>query len=156
MLLTTFGRLFVMSDYSAAVKLIKQFEGFRSIAYKCPAGVWTIGYGSTSIDGVKVKQGDTITEQAALDDVYKRLNEIDKQITATVRVPLNSNQLNALLDFVYNLGVGNFRSSTLLKKLNDSDYRGAADELLRWNKSGGKVLAGLTKRREAERELFLS
>ena len=145
-----------MSDYSAAVKLIKQFEGFRSIAYKCPAGVWTIGYGSTSIDGVKVKQGDTITEQAALDDVYKRLNEIDKQITATVRVPLNSNQLNALLDFVYNLGVGNFRSSTLLKKLNDSDYRGAADELLRWNKSGGKVLAGLTKRREAERELFLS
>ena len=145
-----------MSDYSAAVKLIKQFEGFRSIAYKCPAGVWTIGYGSTSIDGVKVKQGDTITEQAALDDVYKRLNEIDKQITATVRVPLNSNQLNALLDFVYNLGVGNFRSSTLLKKLNDSDYRGAAEQLLRWNKSGGKVLAGLTKRREAERDLFLS
>ena len=145
-----------MSDYSAAVKLIKQFEGFRSTAYKCPAGVWTIGYGSTSIDGVKVKQQDTITEQAALDDVYKRLNEIDKQITAVVRVPLNSNQLNALLDFVYNLGVGNFRSSTLLKKLNDSDYRGAADELLRWNKSGGKVLDGLTKRREAERDLFLS
>lgn len=145
-----------MSDYSAAVKLIKQFEGFRANAYKCPAGIWTIGYGSTSVDGVKVNQGDTITEQAALDDVYKRLNEIDKQITATVRVPLNSNQLNALLDFVYNLGVGNFRSSTLLKKLNDSDYRGAADELLRWNKSGGKVLDGLTKRREAERELFLS
>lgn len=145
-----------MSDYSAAVKLIKQFEGFRSTAYKCPAGIWTIGYGSTSIDGVKVKQGDTITEQAALDDVYKRLNEIDKQITATVRVPLNTNQLNALLDFVYNLGIGNFRSSTLLKKLNDSDYRGAAEQLLRWNKSGGKVLDGLTKRREAERELFLS
>ena len=145
-----------MSDYSAAVKLIKQFEGFRSTAYKCPAGVWTIGYGSTSIDGVKVKQQDTITEQAALDDIYKRLNEIDKQITAVVRVPLNSNQLNALLDFVYNLGIGNFRSSTLLKKLNDSDYRGAADELLRWNKSGGKVLDGLTRRRQAEQELFLS
>ena len=145
-----------MSDYSAAVRLIKQFEGFRANAYKCPAGIWTIGYGSTSIDGIKVKQGDTVTEQAALDDIYKRLNEIDKQITAVVRVPLNSNQLNALLDFVYNLGIGNFRSSTLLKKLNDSDYRGAAEQLLRWNKSGGKVLAGLTKRREAERELFLS
>lgn len=145
-----------MSDYSAAVRLIKQFEGFRPVAYKCPAGVWTIGYGSTSIDGVKVKQGDTITEQAALDDIYRRLNEIDKQITATICVPLNSNQLNALLDFVYNLGIGNFRSSTLLRKLNDSDYRGAADELLRWNKSGGKVLEGLTRRREAERDLFLS
>lgn len=145
-----------MSDYSAAVRLIKQFEGFRPVAYKCPAGIWTIGYGSTSIDGIKVKQGDTITEQAALDDIYRRLNEIDKQITAVVRVPLNSNQLNALLDFVYNLGIGNFRSSTLLRKLNDSDYRGAADELLRWNKSGGKVLNGLTRRREAERDLFLS
>lgn len=145
-----------MSDYSAAVRLIKQFEGFRPVAYKCPAGIWTIGYGSTSIDGIKVKQGDTITEQAALDDIYRRLNEIDKQITATVRVPLNSNQLNAMLDFVYNLGIGNFRSSTLLRKLNDSDYRGAADELLRWNKSGGHVLDGLTRRREAERDLFLS
>ena len=146
----------IMNDHSKAVNLIEQFEGFSSVAYKCPAGIWTIGYGSTSIDGVPVVERQVITRQKARDDLYSRVEELTKQIDKLVDVDLNNNQLNALIDFCYNLGIGNFRSSTLLKKLNQQDYQGAADELLKWNKSSGKVLAGLTRRREAERDLFLS
>lgn len=145
-----------MSDYSIAVQLIEQFEGYSDVAYKCPAGVWTIGYGSTSINGKKVVENQTITEPEARQDVDKRLAELDKQITAAVKVPLNNNQLNALLDFCYNVGIGNFRSSTLLKKLNEGDYKQAGEQLLVWNKSNGKVLPGLVKRRQAEYDIFFS
>lgn len=145
-----------MDDYSKAINLIEQFEGFSSVAYKCPAGIWTIGYGSTMIDGVPVVEGQVIIRQKALDDLYQRVAELAKQIDKLVDVDLTNNQLNALIDFCYNLGIGNFRLSALLKKLNQENYQGAADELLRWNKSGGKVLPGLTRRREAERDLFLS
>lgn len=143
-----------MSDYNKAIELIKQFEGYSDTAYRCPAGIWTIGYGSTSIDGHKVVEGQTITQQQALNDLNKRLDELDRQINQAVKVPLTNNQLNALLDFCYNLGIGNFRSSTLLKKLNIGDYSGASNQLLTWNKSAGKALAGLTRRRKAEKQLF--
>lgn len=136
----------------SAKNLIKSFEGCRLKAYKCPAGVWTIGYGRTT----NVKDGDTCTQAQAdewFDEEYARFRDNVKKL---VKVGLTANQLGALTSFAYNCGIGALQTSTLLKKLNKGDLYGAADEFLRWNKAGGKVLAGLTKRRQAERNLFLS
>jgi lysozyme len=132
-------------------EIIKQFEGLRLEAYKCPADVWTIGYGHTN----KVKQGDVITEGEA--DILLALDvqEAERAVSSYVDVDINQNQFDALVSFVYNLGAGNFKSSTLLKKLNQGDYLGAANEFHRWNKAGGKVLRGLVRRREAEANLFI-
>jgi lysozyme len=132
-------------------EIIKQFEGLRLEAYKCPADVWTIGYGHTN----KVKQGDVITEGEA--DILLALDvqEAERAVSSYVDVDINQNQFDALVSFVYNLGAGNFKSSTLLKKLNQGDYLGAANEFHRWNKAGGKVLRGLVLRREAEANLFI-
>ena len=132
-------------------EIIKQFEGLRLEAYKCPADVWTIGYGHTN----KVKSGDAITEGEA--DILLALDvqEAERAVSSYVDVDINQNQFDALVSFVYNLGAGNFKSSTLLKKLNQGDYLGAANEFHRWNKAGGKVLRGLVRRREAEANLFI-
>jgi lysozyme len=132
-------------------EIIKQFEGLRLEAYKCPADVWTIGYGHTN----KVKPGDAITEGEA--DILLALDvqEAERAVSSYVDVDINQNQFDALVSFVYNLGAGNFKSSTLLKKLNQGDYLGAANEFQRWNKAGGKVLRGLVRRREAEANLFI-
>jgi len=134
-----------------AIPLIKEFEGCKLKAYKCPADVWTIGYGHT--DGVK--EGDEITQQEA-----DRLLAGDVELFTTgvqrlVHSDINRNQLGALVSFSFNVGLGNLRHSTLLRMVNAGDFVGAADQFLRWNKAGGKVLAGLTRRREAERQLFL-
>ena len=137
--------------YEKAVNLICEFEGFRSKAYKCPAGIWTVGYGKTGKD---VTSSTTITEPEAREFVRKQAVEIANQITSLVKVPLNNNQICALISFVYNLGIGNFKSSTLLKKLNQQDYVEVGNQFLRWDKCNGKPLAGLTKRRQAEKKLF--
>lgn len=138
------------------INLIKKFEGFRSKPYLCPAGVPTIGYGSTRYaDGRKVTLQDTpISEEVATQLLLDTLASYEKCVNEKVKVRLSHNEFDALVSFTYNVGVGNFSSSTLLKKLNAGDRQGAADQLLRWNKAGGKVLAGLTKRRKAERDLF--
>jgi lysozyme len=134
-----------------AIPLIKEFEGCKLKAYKCPADVWTIGYGHT--DGVK--EGDEITQQEA-----DRLLASDVELFTTgvqrlVSSDISRNQLGALVSFAYNVGLGNLRHSTLLRMVNAGDFVGAANQFLRWNKAGGKVLAGLTRRREAEKQLFL-
>ena len=132
------------------VELIKHFEGFEDTAYLCPANVWTIGYGRTR----NVKEGDRITEPQAERDLLEELEEFKHQVLHSVKVELTQNELDALTSWTYNLGVGNLNSSTLLKKLNAGSKDEVPAEMLRWNKASGKVLAGLTKRREAEAELW--
>lgn len=135
----------------AGLKLIKRFEGFRSKAYICPAGVLTIGYGST---GSRVTSGLTISRQKAEEWLKQDCQKFENVIKDAVKVPLTSNQFSALVSFVYNVGGGAFRNSTLLRKLNNKDYNGACAELDRWVKGGGVVLPGLVKRRDAEQLLF--
>lgn len=135
----------------AGLDLIKQFEGLRLEAYVCPAGVLTIGYGTTS----GVKKGDRITAEQAEALLRKDVEKFEKAVNAAVTVPLNGNQFSALVSFTYNLGAGALQKSTLLKLLNQGNYDAAAQEFLKWNKAGGKVLTGLVRRREAERTLFL-
>lgn len=132
------------------IDLIKQFEGLRLESYLCPAGVPTVGWGHTK----NVKLGTKITREQAERYLADDYLEAESQVANCVKVPLRVNQLDALTSFVFNLGIGNLRSSTLLKKLNKGDYEGAAAEFDKWVYSDGKKLAGLVKRRAAERKLF--
>ena len=138
--------------------IIKQYEGFRAKPYLCPAGVPTIGYGATYYtDGRKVTLRDAPINEADADKLLdKMLGKYEDAVNRYVQVPITQNQFDALVSFCYNLGQEALRKSTLLKKLNNKDYNGAADQFLRWNRAGGKVLAGLTKRRTDERKLFFS
>lgn len=136
--------------------IIKKWEGLRLKAYLCPAGVPTIGYGHT----YNVKMGQTISVAQAelfLDHDYQ---DAEEQVLSLVKVPLTENQLGALTSFVFNLGAGNLSRSTLLRKLNQGDYRGAAEQFGAWNKARVKgvmvALDGLTKRRADEKNLFLA
>ena len=149
-----------MQVSDAGIELIKSFEGFRANAYPDPKSggdPWTVGYGTTKFpSGRPVKKGDCVTSAQAemylREDVKKFANSVD----ALVTVPLKQCQYDAIVSFVYNLGATNFRKSTLLKKLNAKDYKGAADEFLRWVSPGSSVEAGLRRRRTAERAMFLS
>lgn len=134
--------------------LIKQFEGFRDTAYLCPAGVWTIGYGHTA----DVKEGDTMTEEQASELLTQEVAAKYEPIVAehTQGLELTQGQFDALVSFVYNVGAYNFSKSHLLKLLKEGKPDAAAEEFGRWNRARGKVLEGLTARRAAERELFLS
>ncbi len=139
-----------MNTSQNGIDLIKHFEGCELKAYKCPAGVWTIGYGH--IKGVQ--EGDVITEQQADEMLVEELYEYENYINTLVNVPLNQNQYDALVSWVYNLGSSNLQASTLLKVLNAGDYDNVPEQIMRWNKAGGKVLEGLTRRRQAEADLF--
>jgi lysozyme len=130
--------------------LIKKFEGCELKAYLCPAQVWTIGYGHTA----SVKEGDVCTQEDADRMLAEDLEEFEGYVREAVSVPLEQNEFDALVAWTYNLGPGNLRSSTMLKKLNDSKFEDVPSEMRRWNKSGGKVLDGLVRRREAEALLF--
>ena len=141
-----------MSSFKNLIELVKHFEGFESAAYLCPANVWTIGYGRTK----NVREGDVITEIQAERDLLEELEEFGEQVLSVVDVELNQNEFDALTSWTYNLGVGNLRSSTLLKKLNAGDKNSVPSEMLRWNKANGKVLNGLTRRRQAEADLWIS
>jgi lysozyme len=132
------------------INLIKHFEGCELEAYKCPAGVWTIGFGH--IKGVQ--EGDVITEADAHNMLVEELNEYEGYINDMISVELNQNQYDAMVSWVYNLGGGNLKASTLLKVLNSGNYSGVPEQIMRWNKAGGKVLEGLTRRRQAEADLF--
>jgi lysozyme len=135
------------------IDLVKSFEGLELKSYKDSVGVLTVGYGST---GPHVSAGMIITKEQAEQLLKKDLERFEKGVSELVKVPLTRNQFDSLVSFSFNLGLGNLKSSTLLKKLNASDYIGASREFERWNRAGGKVLAGLTRRRIAERDLFLS
>ena len=141
----------------AGIDLVKQFEGLSLKPYKCPADIPTIGYGATYYeDGKKVTlQDPNITEARAEQLLVAHLDKFCKIVESLVKVTLTDNQFAALVSFTYNLGEGNLKSSTLLKKLNASNYADTATEFEKWNKAAGKVLAGLTKRRQAEKALFL-
>ena len=136
---------------ASGVNLIKTFEGLRLKAYQDAVGVWTIGYGTTR----GVKPGQEISEAQAEALLKTDLNRFEQAVNQAVRVPINDNQFAAIVSFTYNVGAGAMRSSTLLRKLNRRDIYGAANEFPRWNRAGGRVLAGLTRRRNAERALFL-
>lgn len=139
------------------INLIKKFEGCRLTAYQDSVGVWTIGYGWTQpVDGKPVGKGMTITQQKADDLLKQGVIQYEAGVHGLVTVQLNQNQYDALVDFAYNLGVNALKGSTLLRKINTGDYAGAANEFTKWNKAGGKELVGLTRRREAEKSLFLS
>ena len=138
-----------------AIDLIKRYEGVRPQACQDSVGVWTIGYGTTRINGQPVKAGMTITEDRALELVKQKVNKLWSQIESITKVNLNDNQMNALVDFAYNLGFNALKTSTLMKYVNESQFDKAADEFGRWVFAGGKVLPGLVKRRQAEKQLFL-
>ena len=131
--------------------IIKKFEGLELKAYQCAAGVWTIGYGY--IKGVQ--EGDVWSEEKADHMLMKELaEEYEGYVNDYVKVPMNQCQFDALCSFVYNLGGNALKSSTLLTVLNSGDYNGVPEQIMRWNKAGGKVLAGLVRRRECEAEMF--
>ena len=134
------------------LELIKQFEGLRLKAYKCPADVWTIGYGHTKT----VKPDMVITEVEAGKLLLKDLAWVEAAVNKHVTSPLTQQQYDALCSFIYNVGAGAFGKSTLLRRLNEGDYDAAANQLPRWNKQKKVVLSGLTRRRAAEKALFLS
>jgi len=140
-----------MNISQAGLDLIKSFEQLRQTAYKpTPNDVWTLGYGHTE----GVKEFDTCSIQQAdnwmVEDSQKAVNCINKSVTTD----LNQNQFDALASWVFNLGCGHLQESTLLHKLNTGDYLGAALEILKWDHQAGKVLPGLTRRRESEKSLF--
>lgn len=146
-----------MQTSEKGIALIKQFEGCKLTAYQDSVGVWTIGYGWTQpVDGKPIRAGMTIKQETAERLLKTGLVSYESDVSRLVKVGLTQGQFDALVSFTYNLGARSLSTSTLLRKLNAGDCAGAADEFLRWNKAGGKVLNGLTRRREAERALFLS
>jgi len=136
--------------------LIKRFEGCRLKAYKCPANVWTIGFGNTFYEnGDKVKEGDVITQQRADELAKFIIDQFAVSITPFILKPLNENQFSACVSLAYNIGTGGFKRSSVFKKLNINPQDPTiADSFKLWNKGGGKVLNGLVTRREAEIQLY--
>lgn len=138
------------------LELIKEFEGFRAKAYKCPAGVWTVGYGHTSAAGApKVGSLTRVTRAEAEEILRNDLQQYEDAVESAVRVELNSNQFSALVSFCYNVGAGAFRSSGVLKAVNKKQWNEVPRRLALWNKGGGRVLPGLVRRRAAEGALFV-
>lgn len=134
----------------AALACIRVHEGLRLEAYRCPAGIWTIGYGHTR----GVKSGDKITVEQAERYLLLDASEAELSVNRLAAVPLMQNQLDALVSFVFNLGFNKVADATLFKKLNANDYKGAAKEFDRWVYSSGKQLNGLVLRRADERKMF--
>lgn len=139
-------------------QLVAEFEGCKLEAYKCPAGIWTIGFGNTTYEnGIKVKQGDKVTQERADQLLELILIKFSQQVGELVKSNINQNQKDALTDFAYNCGTGSLRTSTLLKKVNaNPSDESIRTEFLKWNKVNKKVLNGLTRRRQAEAELYFS
>lgn len=140
-----------MKPSEAGLALIRQFEGLRLSAYKCPAGVPTIGYGTTK----GVRMGQTITRDEADRLLLEDAQRFADHIAALVKVKLSQHQIDALVSFVYNVGPSAFAGSTMLRLINQGLYADASRQFQRWNKAGGEVLPGLTRRRAAERDLFM-
>ena len=133
------------------IDLIKKHEGLRLKAYlPTPNDVWTIGYGHTR----NVRPGQVISQSQAEDFLRQDLDWVENSLNKSVKVPLKQNQYDALASLVYNIGATNFQSSTLLRKLNTGDYKGASEQFLVWNKQKGRTLKGLVKRRQEEKDYF--
>ena len=144
-----------MNISDKGIALIKEFEGLRLEAYPDPATggePWTIGYGHTG----GVKEGDVITEEQAEEFLRQDLKKFEDAVNSMVHYDITQGQFDALVSFAYNLGPGNLRNSTLLKIINSGSPDAAAIQFLRWDKANGKQMAGLTRRRNAEMELYLA
>ena len=139
-----------MNISEEGLSLIKKFEGCELKAYRCAANVLTIGYGTTK----GVTEDMEITKEEAESILKEEMHEYEGYINDMVKVPLKQNQFDSMVSWVFNLGSTNLYSSTLLKKLNNSEYDEVPAQIKRWNKAGGKVLDGLIRRREAEALLF--
>ena len=145
-----------MEINKAGKDLIKRFEGCKLKAYKCPAGVFTIGYGSTFYeDGTKVKEGDVITQERADELFDVIISDFVRMTDALVKSDVTENNFSALVSFTFNVGTGNLRKSTLLRKVNanpkDPSIRA---EFMKWTRANNVVLRGLVRRREAEAKLY--
>jgi len=138
--------------------IIKKFEGLKLKAYLCPAGLPTIGYGNTRYeDGSTVKLGEQISIDRADKLLMHTVSQFEKQVKEMVRKDITENQLGALTSFAFNVGIGNFQLSTLRRLVNANPSNAAIRlEFMKWNKAGGKVLNGLTRRRQAEADLYFT
>lgn len=146
-----------MKISKAGLDLIRSFEGYLRklpngdcVAYRCPAGVWTLGWGCTE----GVSEGMIWTKARAEDALRSEIAKHEAAVMRLVTIDLNQNQFDALVSFSYNVGSGALSKSTLLRKLNAGDFPGSQAEFMKWNKAGGKQLRGLSRRRAAEAELF--
>ncbi|GAA5542536.1 MULTISPECIES: lysozyme [Brucella/Ochrobactrum group] len=137
----------------SGLNLIKEFEGLRLEKYKDAVGKWTIGYGHLILPSERFDR--PLTELEAEDLLQSDLRKFEGGVIQYVAVSMNQNQFDALVSFAFNLGLANLKGSTLLRLLNHGQYTEAAEQFLRWNKAGGMALPGLTRRRAAERDLFL-
>ena len=140
------------------INMIKHHEGFVRKPYQDPIGLWTIGVGHLIGDGKKLPKewNKELTNDEVDELLYEDLERFEIGIERLTKVPLTQGQLDALVSFSFNVGLGNFQSSTLRSKLNRGEYEGASNEFWKWRKAGGKILKGLVKRRADEKNLFLS
>ena len=146
-----------MKASNRCIDLIKQFEGFSDRPYMCPASIPTIGFGATFYpNGVKVKLTDPqITRDKATKMLGLMVDKFALQVDRLIKVEIKQNQFDALVSFAYNVGIGNFRNSTLLRKLNLKANNAVISlELNKWNRANGNIMAGLTRRRNAEAKMF--
>jgi len=143
-----------MSLSLEGLKFIQFWEGFEDEAYLDTGGVWTIGYGTTKINGKRVTKGMTCTPEQASVWLAHDVKWAEASVNDSVDVEINQNQFDALVSFTYNVGETAFETSTLLRKLNANDYIEAANQLLRWKYDNGRVIKGLLNRREAEKKVF--
>ncbi len=144
-----------MQVSAEGLNLIKRFEGLRTTSYRCPAGVWTIGYGHTSMAGPPaVTSGMAISEVEASAILQRDVETFAREVEACLGVRLNDSQFSALVSFAYNVGIGNFKKSSVLAAINAGDFAAVPRRLQLWVKAAGRRLPGLVKRRAAEAELF--
>jgi lysozyme len=142
-----------MNINNAGIQLIKTFEGCKLTAYQDQKGIWTVGFGCT---GPTIKEGLTITQDEADKMLLDALGLVIRGLNGLIVVPITENQFNAMASLIYNVGLEYFKTSTLLRYVNNSDFVAAADQFLLWDHCAGKVDPGLLRRRQAERELFLT
>ncbi|EJN4070720.1 lysozyme [Salmonella enterica] len=140
---------------SQGLDLIKEFEGLKLNAYRDSGGIWTVGYGYTGIvNGRKINSETVLTEDRATYYLIKELDSISVNINKLITVKLNQHQYDAIMSFVYNIGINNFKHSTLLYYININEWSLAANEFIKWDKCKGKKIHGLMLRRIKEKRLF--
>ncbi|WP_238327294.1 lysozyme [Rodentibacter pneumotropicus] len=145
----------MMKISEKGIEFIRQAEGEKLTAYPDIVGVWTIGVGHTGfVDGKSVSRGMAITKEKSKEILIADLKRFESAVNSAVKVSLAQNQFDALVSLAFNIGEGAFTRSTLVKKLNAGDYKGAAEQFLVWKNAGGRVSQGLLNRRKREKVLF--
>lgn len=144
-----------MNVTEEAIELIREFEGFRGRAYRCPAGVWTIGHGHTAMAGAPVVAAGMEVTRAEADAILRRdVAAVAEGVRRLLRAPLNGRQFSALVSFAFNVGLGNLASSSVLRAANAGDLDRVPRRLMLWTKAKGRTLPGLVRRRAAEAAMF--